>query len=234
MVQFYERGRDAKLAQMKSAEVELNKIEDVEKLVVMRIGILEQFPSFHPKRQSYDDDLNYDLSELRKHKIKFEEQQRNFSQLYEWGVGIAETMQWLEGNLQDYGHDILGIQNFKRDDVNITTEQYLKYKRGLEEVTYNLQESQDFFDASLDGRLHKYHQLEKCMIEAQIQALQRFSDENPRKNADLDELRKDLDFVVETMTITPAVQKRRERMRDMHKDFFAVLKWQREKNVENV
>jgi hypothetical protein len=49
-------------------------------------------------------------------------------------------------------------------------DEYRAYAKALDEITYNLQESQDFFDASLDGRLKNYHQLEKCMIEAQLQA----------------------------------------------------------------
>jgi hypothetical protein len=51
----------------------------------------------------------------------------------------------------------------------ITVDEYRAYSKALDEITYNLQESQDFFDASLDGRLKNYHQLEKCMIEAQLQ-----------------------------------------------------------------
>jgi len=157
-----------------------------------------------------------------------------FTQLYEWGIGIAETMKWLEDNLTDYASEELNLIEFKRDPIKITTEKYLKYKRGLEEVTYNLQESQDFFEASLDGRLQRYHQLEKCMIEAQLMTLQQFPDDNPRKQGDIDELTQDLEFVTQTMTITPAVTKRRERMKAMHIDFFSVLKWQREKLIKMI
>jgi len=102
----------------------------------------------------------------------------------------------------------------------------------LEDVTYNLQESQDFFEASLDGRLQIYHQLEKCMIEAQLKVLEQFPDDNPRKTGDVEELTKDLEFIISTMTVNPSVTKRRERMKAMHIDFFSVLKWQRERLIK--
>jgi hypothetical protein len=233
MVDFYVRGRDAKKSQQEKALQELEKVAGVEKLMNDRLDILKQFPSFHPKRQSYEEELNYDMEELLNHKKKFTEQHENYSELYVWGIGIAETMNWLQDNLEEYGWDVLKIDAFNVERNNkVNIEQYLKYKKGLEEVTYNLQESQDFFEASLDGRLQRYHQLEKCMIEAQMMALQSFPDENPRKLPDLAELKKDLDFVIETMTITPSVLKRRERMKQMHKDFFSVLKWQREKMIK--
>jgi hypothetical protein len=38
----------------------------------------------------------------------------------------------------------------------LTPEEAHEYRLGLQEVTWNLQESQDFFDASLDGRLTAY------------------------------------------------------------------------------
>lgn len=78
-----------------------------------------------------------------------------------------ETVEWLEGNLKHYANQKLGM-TFDVPPMRISTVQYKKYKRGLEEITYNLQESQDFFDASLDGRLHTYHRIERDMIQAQI------------------------------------------------------------------
>jgi len=106
-------------------------------------------------------------------------------------------------------------------------EEYLKYRRGLDEVTYNLQESQDFFEASIDGRLQKYHQIEKCMIEAQLHVVQAYPETNLRRQYVESELMKDLEFVKSNMEDNPKVHRHRLRMQEMHKDFFALLKWQR-------
>lgn len=51
----------------------------------------------------------------------------------------------------------------------VLSEQEIKeYSVGLDEITYNLHESQDFFQASLDGRLKKYHNVEKSVSIYQI------------------------------------------------------------------
>jgi hypothetical protein len=56
-----------------------------------------------------------------------------------------------------------------------------QHAKGLDEITFNLQESQDFFEASLDGRLKRFHQIEKCMLEAQLQAIRKFPADNDRR-----------------------------------------------------
>jgi len=96
-------------------------------------------------------------------------------------------------------------------------------------VTYNLQESQDFFEASLDGRLSKYHQIEKELIEAQLGILKKFPAEDPRRLHVETELKADLEFVSGNMADNPKVRSHRERMQCMHQDFFSLLKWQRKK-----
>lgn len=78
------------------------------------------------------------------------------------------------GNLKHYANQNLQT-NFELEPIKLTPAEYLLYKGGLEEVTYNLQESQDFFDASLDGRLNKYHEIEKNLIEAQLAVCPTFS-----------------------------------------------------------
>jgi len=137
-------------------------------------------------------------------------------------------MSWLEQNLKHYANQELQT-SFETEPITLTVEDYLKYRRGLDEVTYNLQESQDFFEASLDGRLQRYHQLEKCMIEAQLQVVQAYPPENARRLYMEEELLKDLEFVKSNMEDNPKVHRHRLRMQEMHKDFFALLKWQRRK-----
>lgn len=98
----------------------------------------------------------------------------------------------------------------------------------MDEITYNLQESQDFFNASVDGRLKMFHQLEKCMIEAQLEVVRKYPSDNLRRQHVEQELQKDLEYVSDNMKENPQVMKHREKMRLMHVDFFSLLKWQRE------
>ena len=51
----------------------------------------------------------------------------------------------------------------------------------MDEIVYNLEESQDFFAASLDGRLNKYHNIEKEIILSQLTAIRQFPEDNPRR-----------------------------------------------------
>lgn len=67
------------------------------------------------------------------------------------------------------------------------------------------------------------------MIEAQLELVRKYPESNLRRQAIESELVKDLEYVKGNMEINPKVINRRENMRSMHKDFFALLKWQREK-----
>lgn len=67
------------------------------------------------------------------------------------------------------------------------------------------------------------------MIEAQLQAIRKYPETNLRRQHIESELQKDLDYVSTNMKEDPKVTLHRERMRDMHEDFFSLLKWQREK-----
>lgn len=102
-----------------------------------------------------------------------------------------------------------------------------RHAKGLDEITYNLQESQDFFDASVDGRLTQFHQIEKCMIMAQLAALKRWPEESARRQFVEEELAKDMEFVESNMHEDDDKKRHKHRMRSMHRDFWAVLRWQR-------
>eukprot|EP01130_Rhizamoeba_saxonica_P008772 TRINITY_DN3550_c0_g1_i1.p1 TRINITY_DN3550_c0_g1~~TRINITY_DN3550_c0_g1_i1.p1 ORF type:complete len:374 (+),score=106.79 TRINITY_DN3550_c0_g1_i1:119-1123(+) len=230
MVGFYQKGRDRKMAQRDRAKQELDSLEVDEQMIKDQLEALNPFPDYHPKKQYYLEELNNELEELLRHKQKFVTQFENFDKLYIWGIGIVETMEWLDETLQAYANAVLET-DFEGADIEITVEQYKKYRQGVSEITFNLQESQDFFDASLDGRLEKYHQLEKCMIEAQVEVLQKYQTDRMRTKHVCGELLKDLEFIIDTMEVNPKVTRHRTRMRQMHKDFFAVLKWQREKLI---
>ncbi len=100
---------------------------------------------------------------------------------------------------------------------------------GLDEIVFNLSESQDFFLASVDGRLTKYHNIEKEIIEAQLEVIRKFPEDSPRRMHVETELMKDLDYVNGLMVESDEVMKRRQKMLAMHQDFFKVLKYNKEK-----
>jgi len=67
------------------------------------------------------------------------------------------------------------------------------------------------------------------MIEAQLEVIRKYPPESERRKHVESELLKDLEYVEENMKEDPRVIQHRERMKSMHEDFFALLKWQREK-----
>jgi len=70
------------------------------------------------------------------------------------------------------------------------------------------------------------------MIKAQIKALEAFPPVSERRKHVEGELEKDLAFVESNMEENPKARAHRERMQRMHKDFFAILKWQRKKMLQ--
>ena len=100
---------------------------------------------------------------------------------------------------------------------------------GLDEVVYNLRESQDFFAASLDGRLTRYHNIEKEIIETQLEAIRKFPEDNPRRMYIENELLKDLEYVGSNMEESPETTARREKMLNSHNEFYLVLMYNKEK-----
>eukprot|EP01125_Pyxidicula_operculata_P003446 TRINITY_DN1429_c0_g1_i1.p1 TRINITY_DN1429_c0_g1~~TRINITY_DN1429_c0_g1_i1.p1 ORF type:complete len:156 (+),score=50.88 TRINITY_DN1429_c0_g1_i1:154-621(+) len=65
------------------------------------------------------------------------------------------------------------------------------------------------------------------MIEAQLGALKEFTIDTGRRQYVENELSLDLEYINDTMNEGPNTLRHRERMASMHKDFFAILKWQR-------
>eukprot|EP01127_Copromyxa_protea_P005294 TRINITY_DN15243_c0_g1_i1.p1 TRINITY_DN15243_c0_g1~~TRINITY_DN15243_c0_g1_i1.p1 ORF type:complete len:381 (-),score=143.80 TRINITY_DN15243_c0_g1_i1:30-1073(-) len=230
MVRFYVRGEAAKKAQHEDVVVEMEKIDFNLEMAEKQLAALQKFPSFHPKRKEYEAGLTEEMEELKKVRAKYQKQADGFHDLHEWGLKIVDTMNWLEGNLKHYANQKLAT-DFPLEDIRLTPELYKIYKAGLAEVTYNLQESQDFFEASLDGRLHLYHEIERDMIKAQLEVLKAYPEGGDRVNHFVPELEADLAFVLGNMEDNPKVRKHRERMQQMHKDFFALLKWQRKKMI---
>jgi len=233
MVNFYEKGRENKRLQLEATREEMVKLDTDLKMNQEQFDVLAQFPDHHPKRQEYEKDLKAERNAMLQQKEIFIVKEKEFERLYIWGQGIVNTVEWLARNLAAYANETLNMEEqLQINDILLTPEQYKAYKKGLDEVTFNLQESQDFFSASLDGRLKLFHQLEKCMIEAQLQVIGKYPEDSPRRLYIEGELKKDLEFVMDNMNENPKVTTHREKMRQMHIDFFALLKWQRKKMKE--
>ncbi|GAM17106.1 hypothetical protein SAMD00019534_002810, partial [Acytostelium subglobosum LB1] len=230
MVKFYEGGSATKLQQAEHFESELKKVTDDEAMVLAQLESLKTFP-LHPKRREYEEELTEEIEKLQSHKKKFAVKADEFRRLHVWSNGIVDVTKWLEEGLDDYcvNHLKMDLGITVTAPEKLTREQYIYFKEGLDEITYNLQESQDFFCASLDGRLRQYHGIEKSMIEAQIETVKKFDAENPRQQHIVAELEADLQYVITNMTEDPSSLAKRKRMLEMHSDFFKVLRWYKDK-----
>jgi len=230
MIKFYEDGSQAKLDQAEDMEYELQKVEADLKMVQAQLEALKPFP-IHPKRTAYETELVEEEEALVRTRDKFRTKVAELRGLHVWSLGIVDATKWLALGLDDY------CVNHLKMDLDVkpvplerpSAELYRKYKKGLDEITENLHESQDFFQASLDGRLKKYHQIEKDIIEAQLKVIAEFPPVNPRQQHVEEELKKDLEFVSENMKESPSGTAKRERMLSMHKDFVTVLVWFKDK-----
>jgi len=230
MIKFYEDGSQGKSDQAEDMEYELQKVEADLKMVEAQLEALKPFP-IHPKRTAYETELVEEKEALVRTRDKFKAKVAEFRGLHVWSLGIVDATRWLALGLDDY------CVNHLKMDINVkptplerpSAELYRKYKKGLDEITENLHESQYFFQASLDGRLKKYHQIEKDIIEAQLKVIKEFPPVNPRQQHIEQELNKDLEFVTENMKESPSGTAKRERMLSMHRDFVTVLQWFKDK-----
>eukprot|EP01102_Stenamoeba_stenopodia_P004517 TRINITY_DN14813_c0_g1_i1.p1 TRINITY_DN14813_c0_g1~~TRINITY_DN14813_c0_g1_i1.p1 ORF type:complete len:440 (+),score=155.51 TRINITY_DN14813_c0_g1_i1:137-1321(+) len=241
MVRFYEKGADMKKKQVEQVNEDLIKLENDKKMIKEQLEVLDQFPPFHPKRREYEEGLERELEGLEAQEKQLLEQREPFKLLADWSLQIVKTVEWLEDNIYRYCKDFLNLDVELDDKIRarlntkLTIPQYKIFRRGLDEITFNLQESQDFFDASLDGRLKQYQQLEKCMIDAQLKIIRKYDDDKSgRKKFAEEELQRDLDYIKSHMEEDPKITKHRENMKQIHRDFFAVLKWQRERLLDMI
>lgn len=144
---------------------------------------------------------------------------------------LKQICEWLELNLEDYciNHLKLNLNKEVKPVPPLSEEKAKQYSRGLAEITYNLAESQDFFQASIDGRLLKYHNIEKEIIEAQLEVMNNYSENNPRRVYIESELLKDLEYVQGNMQVDAEALKRRQKMLINHQEYFKVLKFHKDK-----
>jgi len=218
-----------------SVTEELAKLEFDEKMAQQQNAVLDTRPAYkgHPKVKEYKRLLGDELTALAAQKARFKAKQTDFFDLFEWSKTIVKVCEWLELALDDYCSKNMDLPPKLLASIKpvpeLTLELAQEYAKGLDEVTYNLQESQDFFQASVDGRLTKYHQIEADMIEQQLVVIRKFPDDNLRKQYVEAELMKDLQYVQHNMAENPEQIKKRHKMLDNHKQFFEVLRYHKDK-----
>jgi hypothetical protein len=232
MTQFYKDGTALKQGHYDHVTEQLEKLDVDLKMAKEQLETVS-VPSFvnHPKQKEYIKDLTEEIERLTKQRELFTTKQKDYKELAEWSQGIVRVCDWLELNLDDYCSKTLDYPKLKdaQKPPVLDRETALVYSSGLDEIYHNLEESQDFFEASVDGRLNKYHTQEKELIEAQLAVVRKYPETSDRRKHVEAELTQDLEFVKGNMVETPDAARRREKMLEAHADFFKVLKFHKEK-----
>jgi hypothetical protein len=161
-----------------------------------------------------------------------ESKKTEFFELHQWSGVINEVCRWLEDNLDAYALDVIPELRGKivpRPVQELTPEQVRQYSRGLDEISHNLKESQDFFQAGLDGRLRVYHRIERDIVAGQMEALRAAAPESERTAMLLAELQQDLEYVLGNDDDSREAVARREKMLRNHRAYLKVLQYHTDK-----
>jgi len=234
ITKFYRDGSNMKKQNYETMTEEIQKLEVDETMVKDQLASLDAATfKGHPKRKDYSNMLKPELENMLKQKETFLKKQKECRDLYEWSGTIVKVCEWLELALDDYCSKTLDLPEQIKKNMKpvpeLAPEDVSKFSRGLDEITYNLSESQDFFQASLDGRLKKYHGIEQQMIEAQLEAIRKYPEDNARRMFVEAELLKDLEYVSSNMVENTESIRRKQKMLQSHAEFFQVLKFHRER-----
>ena len=235
---FYANGSIKKKQNFDFIQEALERLEIDLNMTIDQLKVLEN-SSFvgHPKLKTYINNLLEEKESLESKKQQLTQKLENYRDLYVWSQTINEVCEWLESNLADYVSSVLPELNGKikyKPVTPLTKEEIKKYSKGLDEIKHNLEESRDFFQASVDGRLQKFHEIEKKIIQSQLEVLKKYDENNERRIAVEEELLKDLQYVENNSKENPQSKQRRQKMLTLHKNYLHVLKYHTEKlNVLN-
>lgn len=153
MIRFYEKGSATKKAEYERLMADLERLAEDEKMILEQIECLQNFPPIHPKRGEYEANLEEEHEALKAARERVMPQIEAWKELYDWSLKIVDTVNWLGKQLEEYSNESFKTElKVDPEASKLSVDLFRIYKRGLDEITYNLQESQDFFDASLDGR----------------------------------------------------------------------------------
>lgn len=231
ITQFYENGTNLKKGHYEQITEEIKKMDVDREMCQRQIEVLDATKAFseHPKSKSYRTKLTADLEHIEKQKEQFEKKQKEFYDLWQWSTVIVKVCLWLQNSLDIHCNEKLGLGLKLEPLPELSPADIEAYSKGLDEITYNLQESQDFFKASVDGRLKQYHEVEKAIIEKQLEVLAQYDENNARRLYWEGELTADLQFVSENLSNDTERSDRRHKMLSNHAAFLAVLKYHKEK-----
>jgi hypothetical protein len=231
ITQFYENGTNLKKGHYDQMTEEIKKLDVDKEMCQRQIEALESTKAFaeHPKSKTYRAKLNADLENFDNQKQQFLKKQKEFYDLWQWSTVIVKVCLWLQNSLDIHCNEKLGLKLTLEPLPELSPSDIESYSKGLDEITHNLQESQDFFKASVDGRLKQYHEVEKAIIEKQLEVLSHYDDDNSRRQYWEAELAADLQFVTENLSDDTERTDRRQKMLSNHAAFLAVLKYHKEK-----
>lgn len=238
---FYAAGAETKEEQVADWDRDIQKISTDIEMCHKQMEMLQKKPQYkgHLKHKEYDEFIQNDIDRLSKKKEDFEKKANIMRDTLKWSKGVVKVCLWLEANLDDYCRKhIDGLPQRILDTMNPagqiekeieSKEQAADYARKLDEIVHNLNESRDFFEASVDGRLDKYQEIEKAIILDQLKAIREYPKDNERRQFVEKELLADLAHVEENLEEGQTGMKRRHQMLDMHLEFLNVLTYYRNK-----
>lgn len=231
---FYENGTKKKHANYLQMETNLNNLLTDIAAVEAQLAALKAKESFagHPKVLQYREFLEEELERFTKKKESMERKKQEFYDLHVWSGVINEVCRWLEDNLDSYAVEVIPELKGKihpKPPRQLTPEEVRQYSKGLDEISFNLKESQDFFQAGVDGRLKIYHAIEQEIIQGQIDALKRVAPESIRTSMLMGELVQDLEYVQSNDDDSRDALARREKMLRNHRAYLKVLQYHTDK-----
>lgn len=229
---FYRNGTLMKEDNHKAALDDLARLDTDHKMVHAQLKVLMSQPKYvgHLKWKDIKEELEDEDTAMKNQRAIIEKHANKCHELHEWSKGIVRICEWLEINLDHYCSRYLDLpknilKRMPEKVPELTQEQAEQYAKGLDEIMHNLNESRDFFQAAVDSRLDKYYEIEKQMLEEQLQVLQDFPEDNPRREYVESSLREDLEHANAQLQSSQEekTQKRRQFMLDLHLDFLKVL-----------
>jgi hypothetical protein len=151
ITKFYQDGTALKKSHFEQITGEIAKLDVDLGMVKEQKAVLTDTPAFvgHPKQKEYIKELDKEVVHLEGQRAQFVAKQKEYEELYKWSEGIVRVCEWLMLNLDEYCHNTIGYPEQVASVPALDEETARAYSRGLDEITHNLHESQDFFAVSL-------------------------------------------------------------------------------------
>ena len=112
-------------------------------------------------------------------------------------------------------------------ETPVNKEQIADHLLALELIGKSVTESKDYFEGALNGGLEKYYNVEKLLLEAQLQVLQKYDATSERKLISESAMRQELEHAKQQLAqiADEKVKTRRQRVVVMFNIFLAALNW---------